>query len=389
MKGPKGIKYVSLADSAGYGIAARRYLLALSTTGIPLTWSPMVHGMAWGLGYQPFEGRSIGDPELDSFCNLGIEYDTVILHLVPEYYPRWIRREQGKKIVAYTVWETDKIPNHWPPLLNAVDGLMVPCNWNKEVFKECGVTTPIWVIPHICKARSEPINSQRRWGIRSKDYLFYSINAWSERKANSKLIEAFLRAFTSGDKVTLLIKTGFRDGTRFKPGSFWRYFQSLFLDNVPMRVYALRRKYPSPARIKLITRHLKDQDVRFIHQRGDCYVSLCRGEGWGLGAFDAAAAGNPVIMTGYGGQLDYLSPDLAYLVDFSLVPVRSRLYSYTRDQNWAEASVEHAAQLMRRVFENQEIASTKGVQLKAVIDTNFNKSVIAKRLMGALSQVYL
>ena len=31
-----------------------------------------------------------------------------------------------------------------------------------------------------------------------------------------------------------------------------------------------------------------------------------RAEGWGLGAFEAAQLGKPVIMTGYGGQRDFL-----------------------------------------------------------------------------------
>ena len=42
-----------------------------------------------------------------------------------------------------------------------------------------------------------------------------------------------------------------------------------------------------------------------------------RGGGWG--AFEAARLGKPVIMTGYGGQLDYLDAELSHLVDYTLV----------------------------------------------------------------------
>ena len=37
-----------------------------------------------------------------------------------------------------------------------------------------------------------------------------------------------------------------------------------------------------------------------IHAIGDCYVSLTHGEGWGMGAFDAATLGKPVLITGWG-----------------------------------------------------------------------------------------
>ena len=49
--------------------------------------------------------------------------------------------------------------------------------------------------------------------------------------------------------------------------------------------------------------------------------SCARGEGWGLGGFDAAAHGNPVVTTGFGGQLDYLA-DSPHLVHFELVAVQ-------------------------------------------------------------------
>ncbi len=96
---------------------------------------------------------------------------------------------------------------------------------------------------------------------------------------------------------------------------------------------------------------LSESQIRRLHLRGDCYVSLCRGEGWGIGAFDAAAHGNPVVMTAFGGQLDYLKRELAYLVNYELVPVINPQapLSYSPDQRWAEPDIQHGAQLLRHV----------------------------------------
>ena len=170
-RGPKGIKYVSLYGSRGYYEAAKRYIIGLKNYGIPLTWTPMVLGDSGKIGFEPFQGRAIGDQELDPFCNKEIQYDTVIIHTPPDLYPLWTKRESGKRVIGYMAWETDRLPRHWAPLINSVDHLLVPCYWNKKVFEESGVTCPIEVIPHIL-ARPKPINNRISEDIAPEDYVF-------------------------------------------------------------------------------------------------------------------------------------------------------------------------------------------------------------------------
>lgn len=59
---------------------------------------------------------------------------------------------------------------------------------------------------------------------------------------------------------------------------------------------------------------LSDEDMGPLHLAGDAFISLTRGEGFGVGAFEAAAAGKPVIMTGWGGRLDFLPTEDVCLV---------------------------------------------------------------------------
>ena len=90
-----GVKYISLYEVSGYGNAARSYLEAFKYSDIPLTWTPMVKGNALGLGYEPFTGNKVGDPDLDLLCNKKIKYNTVIVHTVPEYFPFWVATGAG------------------------------------------------------------------------------------------------------------------------------------------------------------------------------------------------------------------------------------------------------------------------------------------------------
>ena len=78
-----------------------------------------------------------------------------VVHLVPEYYPLVQGVLPDGPFVAHTVWETDRIPRHWPELLNATDLIVVPTEWNRDVFRAGGVRTPMAVVPHVVCEPSE------------------------------------------------------------------------------------------------------------------------------------------------------------------------------------------------------------------------------------------
>lgn len=374
----KGIKYVSFHGVSGYGTAARSYLRGLRNVGIPITWTPMVPGKAWRIGYQPFLGTKIEDLELFPLCNIQIEYDTLIVHTVPEYYPMWARKEPGKRLIGYTVWETDRIPDHWPGLLNKMDHLLVPTHWNKRVFENCGVITPIDVVPHTI-GETTPQECETPWEKEPDEYVFYTIGAWTARKAIWNTIRSYLKTFTAQDATVLAIKTTSKDFTQ-------RNFPGHSRDTA-RAVQRIVTSYPNPAKIRLITDELDEEDMVKLHLRGDCYVSLCRSEGWGLGAFDAAGHGNPVIITGFGGQVEYLPRDLALLVNYKIVPVSDRMgkASYSKNQNWGEPDVLHASRLMRWAFEHRTEAKAKGEKLKKHVRENFSENVVIGKLISAIA----
>ena len=369
------IKYVSFHEKSGYGIAGRRYLLGLAGTGLTVTWTPMVKGRRWGLGYEPFEDRKVGDPALDPLCNRAEKYNTVIVHTVPEYFPLWRAREPGKRIIGCTVWETDRLPAHWPALLNSIDGIMVPCEWNAEVFRKCGVKPRIDVVPHVADPTFDGLGRERN---SAEEFVFYTIGTWTTRKALWNTIECFLETFNADDAVRLVVKTTPEDFTRPR---WLRGFHRV--EDSISRIMSGRR---NPARITIITDELSDADVVALHRNGDCYISLCRSEGWGLGAFDAATAGRPVIMPAFGGHLDYLPSELAFLLPCEPLSVRTSppSRSYTHDQSWAEPSRAHARDAMRWIVAHQREAWERGRGLAEYIRRNFGSEAVMPRMLRAL-----
>jgi glycosyltransferase involved in cell wall biosynthesis len=101
-------------------------------------------------------------------------------------------------------------------------------------------------------------------------------------------------------------------------------------------------------------------EVHALYHLCDCYVSLHRSEGFGFTPAEAMSAGKPVIATGYGGNVDFMTPDNSYIVKHKLIEIDRDHGPYRRGWIWADPDLDHAAQLMRRVYENREEARAIG-----------------------------
>jgi len=93
-----------------------------------------------------------------------------------------------------------------------------------------------------------------------------------------------------------------------------------------------------------------------------------------------------VIMTGWGGQTEYLPADRAWLVNYRLVPVNDPAGrpSYSPEQRWAEPSLPHARALMRYVYEHQDEARTRGRMLADHVQSSFGQQATMRTLRDAL-----
>jgi glycosyltransferase involved in cell wall biosynthesis len=363
--------YLSLDEESGYGVAAQRCIAALEESGLAVSWTPFVSGPDWRLGYEPATGSSEQ--------HTGV----VVAHLVAEYLPLIRARCPDAFLVAHTVWDTTRIPQHWIECLNEADLVVVPSRFSAAAIDRCEVTPPVAIVPHAAPPTTAAPGADAWQEIPKDVVVFYTIAEWNERNAPFRTVEAYLRAFTSRDRVLLVVKTSHFDrrtaptavpSAAGKGTSAWA-------------LAGLLASHADPPAVRLITRALAEGEICALHRRGDCYVSLARGEGWGLGAFDAAAHGNPVVTTGFGGQLDYLG-DSRLLVRFELVPVHdpAGFPSYAPDQRWAEPDVDHAASLLREVAGDSRRAATLARPIAARIHRRYNRSAVALAFRRAVEQ---
>jgi glycosyltransferase involved in cell wall biosynthesis len=388
--GPDPWLYLALDDASGYATAADRGRVALAMTGLEIDWTPMVPGAGWGLGFAPPRLLDPFAPPDGPAHRVGGAVPgagpVVVVHLVPEYLPLVRQRCPDAFIVGHTAWETDRIPGHWVPCLDAADLVVVPSRFAADAVGASAVSSPVVVVPHVVAPLVTfpvaPGRSAAMWSdLPSDQVVFYTIAEWNERKAVAKTVEAYLRAFTSGDPVTMVVKTSFRDFGQPAPSGR----RPVEPGTTAWALARLLARHRDPPAVHLVTRELAEGEIQALHRRADCFVSLCRGEGWGLGAFDAAAWGNPVVTTAFGGHLDFLA-DSPLLVDFELVAVDhpAGIPSYAPDQRWADPNVDHAAVLLRDVAAHLEAARAEAAARAPGIRWTYRPDAVGRTFRSAV-----
>ena len=370
-------RYVAEGGATGYTTAATRLVQAVRGLGVPVElrgWSDWRAGVPGHLTDHEYDGREAERPAAPGA--------PTVMHLVPEHLPGVSACVDGP-VIVHTVWETDRIPDHWPGLCNRADGVIVPTAWNRDAFVACGVRVPIEVVPHVA---CDPVPGARSAGLGFDDdtIVFYTIARWDERKVPALTVRAFLRAFTADDPVVLVVKTGAYSEVR--PPEGWASSSPMAFATA-MQVAHLMRDFPNPANVCLEVGDWPDDRIAGLHHRGDCFVTLTHGEGWGIGSFDACAYGNPVVATGWSGHLTYLDR-CASLVEYDLLPVEHRdPLSYSPPQRWAAARLEHAVELLRGVAADPAAARLAATPLRDRVLRDYAAPVVAQQFLDALGRL--
>ena len=371
-----GVKYIGpVGDFSGYGEASRNYILSLNAKGVPITVTPR--------NFDP-SPPPIADKEkkeeLERLIDKNIPYDIVIIHLTPDLYPRYI--ERGKYNIGFAAWETSRIHPKWVQSISAVDEMWVPCDCNVDALVDSGVSVPVHKVPHGIDPLMFAGAEAHKFTIKDlsdSTFVFYSIFQWINRKNPEGLLRAYFNAFDDTDDVALVLKTYRAGVSRDKE----------FVRNQILEIKKDMNigRYP---RVILIGDILSRSQLQGIHLRGDSCVGLHRGEGWGLPLFEAGLAGNPVIATGYGGNVEFMKPDNSYLVDYGMTFVSGMASFnpwYLGNQQWAEPNQVHASELMSHVFNNREEGTEKGRLLKEYICNNFSWDKVASVMVDRLSNI--
>ena len=307
-------------------------------------------------------------------------HDVTVIHAQSEpffddAYARADLAERRRRThrVAYWYWELDTAPAAWRDSARQVDELWTGTNFVAEALQ--GVTDkPVFTLFPGVRLPAFLPRSRAHFGLPTREsgrfaFLFsFHMDSVMERKNPLGLIASFRRAFGEDEPVDLVLKT-----TSF--GNYDAQLAELVQAAASTSVY-------------IVDRVLDKGDIVALMDSCDAYVSLHRSEGLGLTMAEAMLLGKPVVATRYSGNLDFMDDDNSLLVDCEVVPVRGTIPPYTvPGARWAEPSIDHAAELMRRVYDDVPFREALGQRAKLSAEHNLSIEAAGRRFAERIEAI--
>jgi glycosyltransferase involved in cell wall biosynthesis len=277
----------------------------------------------------------------------------------------------GRYTVGYWFWELARFPEAWRGSIDIVDEI-----WTASAFVADAVRAatdkPVRDVRMAVDATPSRAYSRAELGLPDDRFVFLftmDFGSYVARKNPAGLVDAFRRAFPPGDeRVALLVKT--TNG-----------------DRRPEELLALRAMAADDPRIEVRDGFLSRDEVFGLMSVADCYASLHRSEGFGLGLAESMSLGKPVIGTAYSGNMEFMDAANSCLVGYRLVEVGADEYPHGEGQVWADPDLDQAAFHMRRLAGDPSYAAALGKRAQAHMRAEFGLDAVGARIEHELARI--
>lgn len=307
-------------------------------------------------------------PRLNVFHINGNEVEQALAHRADAATP-------GSYNIIYPLWELERYPAEWARQLERFDEVWAPSQFIRNSITKA-VSIPVHHMPLACEVHFSSFLGRRYFGIPEDRYVFFfffDFTSYLERKNPLAVVEAFDRLMRDRPhaEVALVIKL---NSSQHRPQDFAEF---------------KRRISPYADCVHIIDKVLSNNEMKNLIRCCDCFVSLHRSEGFGLGLSEAMYLGKPVIATGYSGNMDFTNQDNALLVDFSLIPVALGSYPHGEGQVWADPDVDQAARHMVRLVDDADFGRALGKRASRHIRQHFSYCAAGRNYRTRVEQILL
>ncbi len=325
----------------------------------------------------------INDAELSMLKKPYRISDITIGILTPPFW-RIALADNCKKFVGFCVWEGDKIPEYWIEYLmdERIDQIWVPSQHTKDAIintlpQSGSIETqlPIWInkikiVPH-----GVDMNKFYKKDVKkNKKFTFISNKGWKggyeDRGGVAYVLKAFCEEFGKDEPVQLLLKL---NQAYLNPNDLSKKLDELKLPE-------------DRPEIKVNIGNLKYEDLINLYCQSDVYVCAQRADGFGLGSAEAMACGLPVLVSGYGGQVEHIE-ETKHGKFFKYIMQEVKGDIMYEGISWCVPDLEDIKKKMRLAYNNQNKLKEIGDNGHKFIEENFTWDISAQKAITFLKEL--
>lgn len=279
------------------------------------------------------------------------DYDCQLSYTAPINWAKYLSNgpdpKRDRNRFAIWAYETSILPPTFGKFYKYTDKVLPPSNYCKDIFERGGIPAEhMVVVPH---------------GINPSDFetgVSYQINSDKKfkigvvimqphlRKNIPGVLEAYGKAFTKDDDVSLLVKINKKPNNKARQMPFYVDFDH--------SLAAFKKKYPNHAEVKVVSEFIPN----IIEFYNSCHIifSMSHAEGFSIPDLDGLAAKKIVVAPNYSGRLDFLNENNSLLINTKEVrtPREAQYWQSSPYTAWGNPDVNHAAELLQRSVKEYE-----------------------------------
>jgi len=290
-------------SNAGYGVHARTIVNCLrELKGVDLYLAPTQWAHASMMSDQNEDYNYYKHLFMKHVANqqgAKLQYDISIQVMVPHEFQQLCPVNIG---VTAGV-ESSKISPQWIESCNKMHKIITISEFSKDIIADTifnhegtlyNVVRPVEYVGYPVVEQKEKVKLNLDLNT---DFNFLFVGQWAPRKNIEQMIRWFIECFHNNPNVGLIVKTNTMNNCtqdRFHTETRLKELIAQY-QNKKCSVYLLHGPMTDA-----------EVDALYYHDKIKCFVSTTNAEGWGLGHFQAAYSGMPIVTTDYSGYKDFL-----------------------------------------------------------------------------------
>ena len=294
----------------------------------------------------------------------------------------------GKYNIGVTAGtEGDLCPAEWIEKLNAMQLVIVPSNFTKEVFENTAkqhnltLTTKIEVIPEYFNEavynNKDVVSEFSILNDISESWAYLSVGHWlqgqigEDRKNISGLVHCFFNTFkNTKDQPALILKTS---------GATYSIMDRMEIESKVLQIREQFGKAKLP-NVYVLHGELAEHEMNALynHPKVKAMVSFTKAEGFGRPLLEFSTTGKPIIAPHHSGQADFLKKDFICALPGGLTPIHPSAQNpfLIAEAKWFTPDYGYASKMLQDVRKNYKKWCDVAKRQRYFVNSTFSKNAV-------------